>query len=413
MNDQAIKDFECDVKRVNTIIKNEDKSLPHAYKVYSKKPGYKNFTPETFGTCRHAFFRQRSTALEVLAFAEKWFKTTEFQIRKNGRICDLQAEIDKETARHELNEACKLMSDAEWLQKCRFYRSRKLKNAELPNGKRVILKAESTATNFRTTSKDFLLRLKPKNTTKETPAGTTPPANNSAVGKSEPEQKNANMLTASPTQAEKIDLPSKDATLQHSDNEDPNMAKRGRPKKYPPKQHFGNVENRRPRTEWLKLPSGKMSNAEFRKLSAPWQQKELAELLEVPERQITRWRSPNAIYPVPDIIADRLLALPPRPCPSVSAHGPEISEEEKITREKQRRRKISLTRKQRWDQDAHENANMLTNEEFRSLTQGYTTRELADLLEISTSKAASYRRKANPPRIPNDIAQKLISMQKK
>lgn len=48
------------------------------------------------------------------------------------------------------------MSVDEWLGKCRFYRSGKLPNAELPDGERVILCRESTARDFRETSGEFL-----------------------------------------------------------------------------------------------------------------------------------------------------------------------------------------------------------------------------------------------------------------
>ena len=46
-----------------------------------------------------------------------------------------------------------------WLQAVRFYRSGKTKNAQLSDGERVILCHTSTAGNFRTDSRDFLLHL--------------------------------------------------------------------------------------------------------------------------------------------------------------------------------------------------------------------------------------------------------------
>jgi predicted RNA methylase len=54
------------------------------------------------------------------------------------------------------------MTDDEWLAATRFYRSGKTKNAQLPNGKRVILSSEATEKTFRETSRDFLLRARQK-----------------------------------------------------------------------------------------------------------------------------------------------------------------------------------------------------------------------------------------------------------
>lgn len=54
------------------------------------------------------------------------------------------------------------MTDDEWLAATRFYRSGKTKNAQLPNGKRVILSSETTEKTFRETSRDFLLRARQK-----------------------------------------------------------------------------------------------------------------------------------------------------------------------------------------------------------------------------------------------------------
>lgn len=54
------------------------------------------------------------------------------------------------------------MTDDEWLAATKFYRSGKTKNAQLPNGKRVILSSEATEKTFRETSRDFLLRARQK-----------------------------------------------------------------------------------------------------------------------------------------------------------------------------------------------------------------------------------------------------------
>mgnify|MGYP001476203951 CR=1 FL=1 len=54
------------------------------------------------------------------------------------------------------------MTDEEWLASTRFYRSGKIKSAQLPNGKKVILSQGSTQTNFRENDRDFLLGLRPK-----------------------------------------------------------------------------------------------------------------------------------------------------------------------------------------------------------------------------------------------------------
>jgi len=54
------------------------------------------------------------------------------------------------------------MTDDEWLAATRFYRSGKTKNAQLPNGKRVILTSEATEKTFRENSRDFLLSVRPK-----------------------------------------------------------------------------------------------------------------------------------------------------------------------------------------------------------------------------------------------------------
>jgi hypothetical protein len=48
------------------------------------------------------------------------------------------------------------LSFEDFLNQSRFYRSGKTKNAEVPGGERVILKPESTATNFRENSRNFL-----------------------------------------------------------------------------------------------------------------------------------------------------------------------------------------------------------------------------------------------------------------
>lgn len=53
------------------------------------------------------------------------------------------------------------MNDDEWLANTRFYRSGKTRNAELPDGRRIILAADSTESNFRQTGRDFILSLKP------------------------------------------------------------------------------------------------------------------------------------------------------------------------------------------------------------------------------------------------------------
>jgi len=65
------------------------------------------------------------------------------------------------------------MSDNEWLTKTRFYRSGGTKNAELPDGRRVILSKESTESNFREQSRKFILSTKP---VKQAPPGGVTPA---------------------------------------------------------------------------------------------------------------------------------------------------------------------------------------------------------------------------------------------
>lgn len=62
------------------------------------------------------------------------------------------------------------MTDEEWLAGTRFYRSGKTKNAQLPNGKRVILSAQATEKTFRETSRDFLLSVRKKKSNSQ-PAG--------------------------------------------------------------------------------------------------------------------------------------------------------------------------------------------------------------------------------------------------
>jgi len=54
------------------------------------------------------------------------------------------------------------LTDDEWLAKTEFFRSGGTKNARMPDGRLVILKKESTKSNFRETSRDFLLSLRPK-----------------------------------------------------------------------------------------------------------------------------------------------------------------------------------------------------------------------------------------------------------
>jgi len=51
------------------------------------------------------------------------------------------------------------MTDDEWLDKTRFYRSGKDKMVETPEGNRVILKAENTPSNYKENSRDFLLNI--------------------------------------------------------------------------------------------------------------------------------------------------------------------------------------------------------------------------------------------------------------
>jgi hypothetical protein len=71
--------------------------------------------------------------------------------------------VKKELRQRYLNDPkWSQMSDEEWLNDTRFYRSGKEKMAELPDGRSVILKKESTATNFKENSKTFLLSTKPK-----------------------------------------------------------------------------------------------------------------------------------------------------------------------------------------------------------------------------------------------------------
>ena len=60
-------------------------------------------------------------------------------------------EVDGETIR--IKEA---PGFEEWLDKVRFYRSGNTKNAELPDGEKVILSKEATKANFKQTSRDFL-----------------------------------------------------------------------------------------------------------------------------------------------------------------------------------------------------------------------------------------------------------------
>lgn len=52
------------------------------------------------------------------------------------------------------------MTEDEWLNATRFYRSGKTKNVETPSGTRAILKQESTQGNYRETSRDFLMGLR-------------------------------------------------------------------------------------------------------------------------------------------------------------------------------------------------------------------------------------------------------------
>ena len=69
-------------------------------------------------------------------------------------------EAEKKASAEESKQVASSMSDEEWLQKTRFYRSGKDKMAELPTGERVILRKESTAENFREQSREFLLKTK-------------------------------------------------------------------------------------------------------------------------------------------------------------------------------------------------------------------------------------------------------------
>ena len=64
-------------------------------------------------------------------------------------------------AREALHRQCAGMSADEWLAGCRFYRSGGDKMCKFPDGRSVILVRTATPTNFRETSRDFLLKLKP------------------------------------------------------------------------------------------------------------------------------------------------------------------------------------------------------------------------------------------------------------
>ena len=71
------------------------------------------------------------------------------------------AEETARPAREALHRQCAGMSADEWLAGCRFYRSGRDKMCKLPDGRSVILACTDTPKDFRETSCDFLLNLKP------------------------------------------------------------------------------------------------------------------------------------------------------------------------------------------------------------------------------------------------------------
>lgn len=66
----------------------------------------------------------------------------------------------------------------------------------------------------------------------------------------------------------------------------------------------------------------------------------------------------------------------------------------------------------RWDAYA-KTCDQMSNAEFRELSMQWTAQELAELTGYSAPRIRAYRRMANPLRVPNDLADKLMELVRK